>query len=86
MLSVNGNIKTPDMYSTNGLIATDPVTLAQTAKLSGSGTIQGINSHIVVTSSKTKFNVVVDTVTVKETVIANDTPLVEEGAIEQAET
>jgi len=83
MLSVNGNIKTPDMYGVSALNATDPDSLASTAKLSGQGTVQGINSHIIVTAKKTNFTVVVDTITIAESIMANDAPLAVEGAIEE---
>jgi hypothetical protein len=83
MLTINGNIKTPDMFSASGLLGTDPVTNITTAKLSGNGTVQGINSRIVLTATKTNFAVAVDTLTLKETVSGISDQLVVEGAIEE---
>jgi hypothetical protein len=83
MLTINGNIKTPDMFSASGLLGTDPVTNITTAKLSGNGTVQGINSRIVLTATKTNFAVAVDTLTLKETVSGISDQLVVEGSIEE---
>ena len=60
VLGINSNISTPDMYGTVGLTPNDIVTKMPTAKFSGQGTLQGINSKIVATYSKTQMSPVVD--------------------------
>jgi microcystin-dependent protein len=72
LYALNSNVTSPDMYGALGLSAVDPVTKMTKAKFQGQGTLQGINSKIVVTYDKTQFTPVVDTDTATEIIKGND--------------
>lgn len=60
IFGVNSYISTPDLYGSSGMTPNDVVTKMPTPKFSGQGTLQGINSKIVATYSKTLFTPAVD--------------------------
>ena len=61
ILAINTNVTSPDMFGSSSVSGTDPVTNFTTAKFSGVGTVQAINSRVIMTNSKTSFTVTVDT-------------------------
>jgi hypothetical protein len=57
ILAINTNVTSPG----SSVSGTDPVTNFTTAKFSGAGTVQAINSRIILTNTNTSFTVTVDT-------------------------
>jgi len=74
ILGINSNVSSPDMYGVPSLTATDPVTNIRTTKFVGQGTIQGINSKIIVTYDRTAFTPIVDT-TLGDAIKGNNTAI-----------
>jgi hypothetical protein len=72
IMAINSNVSSPDMLGTaagsRGISGTDFVTGLQVPKFQGSGRVQGLNSKIVLTTSKTNFSTMVDTVNVEDTI------------------
>jgi hypothetical protein len=72
VLAINSNVTSPDLLATNtgskGETGQDFVTGQQISRFIGAGRIQGLNSKIVMSVSKTNFSSVVDTDTIEETI------------------
>jgi hypothetical protein len=72
IMAINSNVFSPDMLGTaagsRGISGTDFVTGLQVPKFQGRGRVQGLNSKIVLTTSKTNFSTMVDTLNVEDTI------------------
>jgi hypothetical protein len=72
VLAINSNVSSPDLLSTTGLskgkTGTDFVTGVQTSRFVGTGRVQGINSKIVMTISKTDLSAMVDAGSIEEVI------------------
>lgn len=72
IMAINSNVSSPDMSTlgagSRGTAGYDPVTGLRVAKFQGIGRVQGINSKIVMTVSKTNFTTLVDTATPEDTI------------------
>jgi len=74
VLGINSNVSSPDMYGVPSISGIDPVTNIKTTKFVGQGTIQGINSKIVVTYDRTAFTPIVDS-TLGDAIKGNNTQI-----------
>jgi hypothetical protein len=72
VLAINSNVTSPDLLASDpeskGKTGDDFVTGQQISRFIGAGRVQGLNSKIVMSISKTNFSAVVDTDTIEETI------------------